>query len=70
MRKKSHISLSRGVIKGLGEQNIIKHRYTFYIGSIAPDCLPSFLVRRHTMEETYDVFVKHMEKFVNYILIW
>ena len=33
MRKKSHISLSRGVIKGLGESNIIKHRYTFYIGS-------------------------------------
>lgn len=65
MRKKSHISLSRGVIKGLGEENIIKHRYTFYIGSIMPDCLPSFLVRRHTMEDTFDVFVKHMEKFVN-----
>jgi len=64
MRKKSHISLSRGVITGLGEENLIKHRYTFYIGSIVPDCLPSFLVRRHTMEETFDVFLKHMEKFV------
>lgn len=65
MRKKSHISLSRGVIKGLGEENIIKHRYTFYIGSIVPDCIPSFIVRRHNMEETFDVFVKHMEKFAN-----
>ncbi|MBE5954541.1 MAG: hypothetical protein E7257_10400 [Lachnospiraceae bacterium] len=65
MRKKSHIFLSRGVIKGLGEENIIKHRYTFYVGSIVPDCLPSFLLRRHTMDETFDVFVKHMEKFVD-----
>lgn len=64
MRKKSHISLSRGIIKGLGEDNIIKHRYTFYIGSIVPDCIPSFIVRRHNMEETFDVFVRHMEKFV------
>ena len=65
MRKKSHISLSRGVIKGLGEENIIKHRYTFYIGSIVPDCIPSFITRRHNMEETFDIFVKHMEKFVD-----
>ena len=65
MRKKSHISLSRGVIKGLGEDNIIKHRYTFYIGSIVPDCIPSFITRRHNMEETFDIFVKHMEKFVD-----
>lgn len=64
MRKKSHISLSRGVIKGLGEDNIIKHKYTFYIGSIVPDCIPSFITRRHNMEETFDIFVKHMEKFV------
>ncbi len=64
MRKKSHISLSRGVIKGLGESNIIKHRYTFYIGSIVPDCIPSFITRRHNMEQTFDIFVKHMEKFV------
>lgn len=65
MRKKSHISLSRGVIKGLGEENIIRHRYTFYIGSIVPDCIPSFVTRRHNMEQTFDVFVKHMEKFVD-----
>lgn len=65
MRKKSHISLSRGVIKGLGEENLIKHRYTFYIGSIVPDCVPSFITRRHNMEQTFDIFVKHMEKFVD-----
>lgn len=65
MRKKSHISLSRGIIKGLGEENIINHRYTFYIGSIVPDCIPSFITRRHNMEQTFDIFVKHMEKFVD-----
>ncbi len=65
MRKKSHISLSRGVITGLGEENLIKHRYTFYIGSIVPDCIPSFIVRRHNMEQTFDIFVKHMEKFAD-----
>ncbi len=63
MRKKSHISLSRGILSGLGTETEIKHRYTFYIGSIVPDCMPSFLVKRHNVEQTFDIFVKNMEKF-------
>ncbi|MBR3599622.1 MAG: zinc dependent phospholipase C family protein, partial [Lachnospiraceae bacterium] len=34
------------------------------IGSIVPDCIPSFITRRHNMEQTFDIFVNHMEKFV------
>ncbi len=64
MRKKSHISLSRGILSGLGADTEIKHRYTFYIGSIMPDCVPSFLVKRHNVEQTFDIFVKNMEKFI------
>lgn len=64
MRKKSHISVAKGIIHELGDSDSINHRFSFYIGSIWPDCVPSFLTRRHCMDETYELFVKKMEKFV------
>lgn len=64
MRKKSHISLAKGVIHGLDIQSRMNHRLTFYIGSIWPDCIPSFLTRRHCMEETFDIFEKKISKFI------
>lgn len=65
MRKKSHISLAKGVIAGLDIKDRISHRLSFYVGSIWPDCVPSFLTRRHCIEDTFDIFIKNMEKFVN-----
>lgn len=64
MRKKSHISVAKGVINGLDISERINHRLSFYIGSIWPDCIPSFITRRHCIEETFDIFNKKMEKFV------
>lgn len=64
MRKKSHISLAKGVINGLDIKDRINHRLSFYIGSIWPDCIPSFITRRHCIEDTFDIFNKNMEKFV------
>lgn len=64
MRKKSHISLAKGVIHGLDIHSRINHKLTFYIGSIWPDCTPSFLTKRHCIEETFDIFMKKMSKFV------
>lgn len=65
MRKKSHISLAKGIIHGLDMEDRIKHRFTFYLGSIWPDCIPSFLVKRHCIDETFEIFCKKMNRFVN-----
>lgn len=64
MRKKSHISLAGGVIHGLDMSNRINHKISFYAGSIWPDCTPSFLTKRHCMEDTFDVFLDKMSKFI------
>lgn len=65
MRKKSHISLAKGVIHGLGVKDRITHRLSFYIGSIWPDCTPSFITKRHCVDETFEVFMDKMSKFIN-----
>lgn len=64
MRKKSHISVAKGVISGLELEERINHRLFFYIGSIWPDCIPSFITRRHCIEDTFDIFKHNMDKFV------
>lgn len=65
MRKKSHISVAKGVINGLDISERIRHRLSFYIGSIWPDCIPSFITKRHCIEDTFDIFNKRMDKFVS-----
>lgn len=53
MRKKSHISLAKYIVNSLKEQELVKHKKAFYLGSILPDCKPSFLTVRHEMEGTF-----------------
>lgn len=65
MRKKSHISLAKGIISGLECENRINHRISFYVGSIWPDCIPSFITKRHNISETFEDFDRRMNKFVN-----
>lgn len=62
MRKKSHISLAKFLIDNIKEHKLIKHKKAFYIGSILPDLKPSFLTRRHTIEETFDILIKEIKK--------
>ena len=38
------------------------HRKSFLIGSILPDCIPSFLTRKHTIEDTFVILRKEIEK--------
>lgn len=66
MRKKSHISLTRGVVHGLDIDERFGHRVSLYFGSILPDCTVSFLTKRHCIEETFDVCKKKMEKFLEH----
>ena len=47
MRKKSHISLARYLVRNLDDGDLRKHKLSFYIGSILPDCKPSFLYKKH-----------------------
>ena len=51
MRKKSHISLAWYLMNNEGMESVKHHKGAFYIGSILPDCIPSFLVRKHTIED-------------------
>lgn len=52
MRKKSHISLAGFLVKGL-ENDVLSRRWkAFYVGSLLPDCRPSFLTVRHEYDET------------------
>jgi hypothetical protein len=64
MRKKSHIALAKGVVEGLSVQDVFAHRLTFYIGSIWPDCIPSFIVKRHCVGQTLDIWNKRLDKFI------
>lgn len=53
MRKKSHISLARYMIEHLDDEELKKHRFSFYLGSILPDIKPSFLYRKHEIGRTF-----------------
>ncbi len=62
MRKKSHISLARYLVKNLNDRDLKKHRLSFYIGSILPDCKPSFLYRKHEMTGTFPYVKREIER--------
>lgn len=53
MRKKSHVSLARYLVESIGEQELTQHRKAFCLGSILPDCKPSFLTTKHEMQGTF-----------------
>ena len=58
MRKKSHISLARFLVREAGDDVLRKRWKAFYVGSLLPDCRPSFLTIRHEYDETFDM-VEH-----------
>jgi hypothetical protein len=64
MRKKSHISLAGFLVKGLDDATLSRRWKAFYVGSLLPDCRPSFLTRRHEYEETIDLVEKKIRRLV------
>ncbi|MDE7318850.1 MAG: zinc dependent phospholipase C family protein [Lachnospiraceae bacterium] len=58
MRKKSHISLARFLVRKAGDDVLRRRWKAFYVGSLLPDCRPSFLTVRHEYDETIDL-VEH-----------
>lgn len=64
LRKKSHISLAKYIVDSLGEQELEKHKKAFYLGSILPDCKPSFITVKHEMEGTFPKVQHELEELV------
>jgi len=62
MRKKSHVSLSLYLIKNIDSQLLSEHKKAFVMGSILPDCKPSFVTTKHNMEETFDMVTAFISK--------
>lgn len=55
MRKKSHISLGKYLVEASDIRELRKHRKAFLVGCILPDCKPSFITKRHEIQETYEL---------------
>lgn len=55
MRKKSHISLARYIVGDIHTSELFAHRKAFYLGSILPDCKPSFLTTKHEFDGTFEM---------------
>jgi len=67
MKKKSHISLAKFLIDNMDVQDLHEHKKAFYFGSILPDLKPSFLTKRHTIDETLFDLINEIKKItVNY----
>ena len=54
MRKKSHVSLGKYIVDSLDCKELKFHKKAFLVGSVLPDCKPSFLTRKHEFDETYE----------------
>ena len=54
MRKKSHISLARDIVRNSEDEGLRKHKWAFYLGSILPDIKPSFLYKKHEIDGTFE----------------
>ncbi len=65
MRKKSHISLASYLIKSMRTQELNNHKKAFYIGSILPDCVPSFITRKHCIEDTFGILKDEIIKITD-----
>lgn len=60
LRKKSHISLAKYIVEDIKVPELEAHRKAFYLGSILPDCKPSFLTRRHEFGETFGIVTRQI----------
>ena len=64
MRKKSHISLAGQIMDSMNLENVFDYKLPFYIGSIWPDCRPSFVTTPHKFDITFHDIEKKLSKFI------
>lgn len=65
MRKKSHISLASFLMSSMQSEELVNHKKAFYIGSILPDCVPSFITRKHCIEDTFEILKDEIIKITD-----
>lgn len=56
--------LARYIAKNTEDEELKKHRLSFYIGSILPDCKPSFVYKKHEINGTFP----DVKKMVNQLI--
>lgn len=64
MRKKSHIELAKYLATHSDYNHLNKYSASFMWGSILPDCVFSFITKRHTIDETFDLVEEEIQKLV------
>ena len=64
MRKKSHISLAKYIVDSLDEQELVKHKKAFCLGSVLPDCRLSFFTEKHEIQSTFPKMQHDLEQLV------
>lgn len=62
MRKKSHISLAKFLMNNMKVDDLSEHKKAFYIGSILPDLKPSFITKKHSIDQTFDTLTEEIKK--------
>lgn len=55
MRKKSHITLAKYIADNTPVDELQAHRKAFILGSILPDCKPSFVTTKHEFGGTFEM---------------
>lgn len=62
MRKKSHMSLSMYLVDSMDNELLENHKKAFIMGSILPDCKPSFVTTKHNIDETFDIVCRFIDE--------
>ena len=64
MRKKSHVLLAVYLVNNLNIEELAAHRKAFYLGSILPDCRPSFVTTPHCYTRTIGLVREKIGKII------
>lgn len=60
MRKKAHLALADYCLNHIDTEHRILFPDYFRLGSLAPDLVPSFLTKPHTIDSTFDLLEKKL----------
>lgn len=62
MWKKAHLKLAEYLVECNAIPDFKRYERAFCVGSVLPDCMPSFITKRHRIADTYDVFNRELQK--------
>ena len=63
MWKAAHLRLAKWLLNQEELEDFGRHKIAFLVGSILPDCMPSFVTKRHRLEDTFFVLKEEIQKF-------